>query len=84
MTPLDLHGNAGPKEPATKAEFYRMIGTTPELAKFADEFLQRPAMLGSLSLEKRHQIKAQIDAVLKFFRYGAAVSGSKKSPQLPR
>jgi hypothetical protein len=57
---------SGP-EAMTKAEFCEMIGITPELEKFLDEFIQQPEMLNSLPLERQHQMEAQIDAVLALF-----------------
>lgn len=54
-------------EPRTKAEFYKIAGITPRLAKWVDEFIQRPEILKTLPLETQHQIEAQIDAVLNQF-----------------
>lgn len=51
----------------TKAEFFQVAGITSELEEFVDEFIKKPEVLQSLSLERQQQIEAQMDAVLALF-----------------
>jgi len=48
----------------TEADFIRLTGMSPELAEFVTEFIERPEILFSMPFEKRHEIEAQMDAVL--------------------
>jgi hypothetical protein len=52
------------REPKTKAEFYQIVGITPELEKFIDDFVRWPEILDSLSQEKQLEIETKMDAVL--------------------
>lgn len=48
----------------TEADFIRWAGISPELARFVSELIERPEILFSMPFEKRHEIEAQMDAVL--------------------
>lgn len=48
----------------TEADFNRWAGISPELARFVNELIERPEILFSMPIEKRHEIEAQMDAVL--------------------
>lgn len=54
-------------KPTAKAEFFRIVGITPELEGFIAEFVRNPEILDSLSLEKQREIEDRMDAVLGFF-----------------
>ncbi len=60
--------NEESKSAATEADFIRLAGISPELAEFVTEFIERPEILFSMPFEKRHEIEAQMDAVLDGFR----------------
>jgi hypothetical protein len=48
----------------SQADFMRLAGIGPELAEFVNEFIKRPEIFFSMSLERRGEIENQLDAVL--------------------
>ena len=50
--------------PETKADFIRRIGIEPDLATFLNEFIERPEIFFSLSLDRCHEIESQMGAIL--------------------
>lgn len=50
--------------PGTKADFIKPIGIEPDLATFLDEFMERPEIFLSMSLDRCHEIEYQMDAIL--------------------
>ena len=60
-------GQGGREQPMSKAEFLNTVGISPELEELVNDLFQRPEMLNSLSQERRHEIEAQMEAVLSLF-----------------
>jgi len=58
------------KSASSKADFIRLAGFGPELAEFVIEFIERPEMLFSMSLERRYETANQMDAILSSFERG--------------
>jgi hypothetical protein len=47
--------------------FFKIAGISLELEGFVSDFFQRPEFLNSLSMERRYEIEAQMDAVQSLF-----------------
>lgn len=67
MESSDEDEKAERKRPGTKADFIRRIGIEPDLATFLNEFIERPEIFFSLSLDRCREIESQMDAILSSF-----------------
>lgn len=54
-------------EPATRAEFCRIAGISPELAAFLDAFAKESETFRRLPPRRRREIEIQMDSVLAQF-----------------
>jgi hypothetical protein len=59
--------NGQRKTAMSKVDFIRLAGIGPELAEFVTEFIDRPEIFFSMSLERRCEIENQMDAILSSF-----------------
>jgi hypothetical protein len=57
------------KSACPKHEFMRLAGIGPELAEFVTEFIKKPEILFSMSLERGYEIENQMDAILSLFEH---------------
>jgi len=64
MESNDGDAKAERKMPGAKADFIRRIGIGPDLAKFLNEFTERPEIFFSLPLDRYREIESQMDAIL--------------------
>jgi hypothetical protein len=55
------------KTAKSKSYFLGSTGIGPELAEFVTEFIDRPEIFFSMSLERRCEIENQMDAILSSF-----------------
>ena len=54
-------------ESMSQWEFFDIAGISPELKEFVNDFIQKPEIVETLSIERRREIEAQMDAVLSLF-----------------
>ena len=55
------------KSASSKADFIELAGIGLELAEFVIEFIEKPEIIFSMSVERRYEIENQMDAILASF-----------------
>jgi hypothetical protein len=73
MESNDEDAKAERKMPGAKADFIRRIGIGPDLAKFLNEFTERPEIFFSLPLDRYRELESQMDAIL--YSLGKSIGG---------
>jgi len=52
------------KSASSKSDFIEIAGIGSALAEFVTEFIEKPEIFFSMSLERRHEIEKQMDTIL--------------------
>jgi hypothetical protein len=63
---------------SSKADFIRLAGIGTELAEFVIEFIEKPEIFFSMSLERRDEIENQMDAILSSFEQNEVWDGRER------
>ena len=61
--------NEASKNDSSRDDFMRLAGIGPELIEFVMEFIEKPEIFFSMSLERRCEIENQMDAILSSFEH---------------